>query len=738
MFLVYFLFFICTSVSSFSLDNFSIEADEVVFEQAKKILKANGHVHISKKTNKGLKTLECDKLIYDVSQKRITVEGNVIIKEPNGQTINAETANISDDFKEGLIKTLSLVTADNTHFASSDVIYNKNIKTCFKDGIYTPCNVCKLPSDKKPPFWQIRAREITHDHKAKIISYKHAILEIKGIPVFYWPYFYHPDRSVKHKSGFLLPSLSYSKDFGAGVQMPYYYTISPYHDLTIMPIGTTKQGSILTGEYRRRFFNGEAQFGGSYTHARSLKDIKVPKKRWHIATKLHYHPTEEYRIFADINRASDTTYLMRYPMIGSARSFMPKVNLTSTVLFEHFRENRYMNAQGLSFQTDKKETTPLILPTATYHSQHQPLPLGGIIDLEGNILSLHRKSPIPGRCPTQMNRLSTGLKWTKPYVNSFGHVFLFSMSHRIDLYHTHRYYHSEESASLNPRRGRERTIARYFPQINADWRYPLLKSFSNNSWIFEPRVGVVASPNQLNNRNIPNEDSRTFELDDTTLFLPNRSNGIDWIDSGYRVVYGVNNTWMFANKQNSTLFLGQSRRLDHKNVIHEFKGENQNVSDYIVKFTFSPNEFITARYRGAFHPKTFNNRFSEIGALFNFKYIILDGAYIHLDKTSNRKNENIDQLLWRISTPKLNNFALSYAQINNLNRHRPTGSLAHFASLVYENECFQMNLGLHRTFYHNRDVKPDTGVFVQFVFKNLGTITPASAPKYPGSLLHSF
>jgi LPS-assembly protein len=60
---------------------------------------------------------------------------------------------------------------------------------------------CKLNDDCPP--WSIEAEKITHDKINKDMIYKNAILKIYDVPVLYFPKFFHPDPSVKRRSGFL-------------------------------------------------------------------------------------------------------------------------------------------------------------------------------------------------------------------------------------------------------------------------------------------------------------------------------------------------------------------------------------------------------------------------------------------------------------------------------------------------------------------------------------------------------
>jgi LPS-assembly protein len=83
--------------------------------------------------------------------------------------------------------------------------------------------------------------------------------------------------------------------------------------------------------------------------------------------------------------------------------------------------------------------------------------------------------------------------------------------------------------------------SRLFPQAAVDWRYPLLSTYDRIDWILEPRGLVALAPQNLNRKRLPNEDSRVFTLDDTSIFLPNRFDGIDLVDAGQRGVLGVDN-----------------------------------------------------------------------------------------------------------------------------------------------------------------------------------------------------
>ena len=72
-------------------------------------------------------------------------------------------------------------------------------------------------------MWKLKAKKATHLKKSKIILYENVFLEAFNIPILYVPIFYHPDPSVKSKTGFLTPKISNSNTFGTSLRTTYFF-----------------------------------------------------------------------------------------------------------------------------------------------------------------------------------------------------------------------------------------------------------------------------------------------------------------------------------------------------------------------------------------------------------------------------------------------------------------------------------------------------------------------------------
>lgn len=119
---------------------------------------------------------------------------------------------------------------------------NKSDKLVLKNATYSTCN----PLD---PTWHISADSITIDEQHNKASAKGMVMWLKGVPIFYLPYFTF---TLKHhrKSGFLFPGFSHSDDSGYIIDLPFYWNMAPNYDLTITPYWMSERGFQIRTLFR--------------------------------------------------------------------------------------------------------------------------------------------------------------------------------------------------------------------------------------------------------------------------------------------------------------------------------------------------------------------------------------------------------------------------------------------------------------------------------------------------------
>jgi LPS-assembly protein len=112
----------------------------------------------------------------------------------------------------------------------------------FSDASYSTC----------PPTtneWKLKTKSLELNKVTGRGTAKHALLYVKGIPVFYTPYFNFPIDN-RRKTGFLFPRPGYSTSNGAYLYTPFYWNMAPNYDMTITPAYLSKRGLQLSDIYR--------------------------------------------------------------------------------------------------------------------------------------------------------------------------------------------------------------------------------------------------------------------------------------------------------------------------------------------------------------------------------------------------------------------------------------------------------------------------------------------------------
>ena len=202
-----------------------LEADELIYDFDNDLVSAVGEVDIYYRGY----AIEADRVEYDQKTSQVFARGNVKITQPDGNVIYAENVELADDFRDGFVEELTLVTTDETRFAAASAERFDDNVTVFNSGVYTACKPCE-EHPERAPIWQIKGKRIIHNQEEQTVYYEDASFEFFGMPIAYVPFFSHPDPTVKRQSGFLRPSFIYDKDLGFGSLM--FRIISPWPPTT--------------------------------------------------------------------------------------------------------------------------------------------------------------------------------------------------------------------------------------------------------------------------------------------------------------------------------------------------------------------------------------------------------------------------------------------------------------------------------------------------------------------------
>jgi LPS-assembly protein len=712
-----------------------ISAMHLTFDQKKKRVTAKGSVYIQQDVismgQKARRVLHADTLIYDIEKDTIIAKGNVWLHEPTKDVIFTDSLVLKDKMKRGISNNLKALMSDDSRLSACAVerIDHKHI---FKHALYSPC---KLYKNQKAPTWQLKATEVVHDREKQVMVYRHARLEFLGVPVFYTPYFVHPDPAVKRQSGFLFPTYGSTTDLGRYVAIPYYYTIDPTQDLTVTPLITSRQGAVLSAEYRKSFDKGQWTSSASATRTRKLpqkpktdtllekgsletRAVKTPSKdRWHFFMSGDYHISDSKRLSWDIKRASDTTYLRRYPIIEKGTKTTMDKTLNTSIVYEQFKEKNYFSTKAFVFQTDTPRTTPILLPLMRFVHQTPPKIGEGFFCFDARAASLVRDDHIRDEVSKGFHRFGLTSQFFLPFTSSSGHIFSADMKLHKNFYIVQSYARAKREKKSSTE------TLRVHPEGIFSWRFPLVKTFNEHHGTFEPIVSFHLSPKTHHNHHLPNEDSRIVELDDTNLFS-SRFSGIDRLEEGQRVVGGAQYRHVWLPYQSVEIFLGQSRRLDHRAVLGKHDGEDHRASDYVTRFYLQMGEYVEFHNRSALFRKTLSPRYMETQAMVGPKKLKVGCTHTYISAMATEQNQTLSQLESTFEWNVHDSWFVRGSQTRNL-KSKAGGALSNRAAIIFKNDCFTADFTVYKSSFKDRDIAPDKGFLFKLTFKNLGSLNVA-------------
>jgi len=685
-------------------------ADELQNDQELGLVVATGHVEI----NQGPRTLLADTVTYNQRTDTVTASGHVSLLEPTGEILFADFLELTNRFQDGFLQDIRALLSDRSRLAGNTGRRTGGSRLELRRGVYSPCDLCR-DDPTQPPLWQLRAETIVHDQQRHLVEYRDAMLELGGIPMLYLPYLAHADPSVKRQSGLMAPSFGNSTNLGAHITTPYYWAIGPDRDATFNPTFTTEAGQVLAGQYRQRFSNGEVQAGGSINWDSTGNAAPGTLLRGHALSRGTWDLDENWRTGYQLNRSTDQTYLRRFHF-GGTENF-----LTSRAYGERFDQRSFLGINSYGFQTLRQgtndSTQPIVAPVVDYNWLSQPDAYGGRLNVDANVLDLNR---LKG---TGSHRLSVGTGWSLPFRDPVGGVYTFSTTVRGD-----GYYATDLQVAPNDA-ARDTPAGRVFPQMSLQWRYPLVRRGTNFSQTVEPIVMAVAGPRGGNPSTIPNEDSLAFDYSDNDLFVPNRFSGLDRVDGGERVDYGLRAAIYGDNGGSSRMLIGQSYRLQNNDAFQPGSGLENKLSDIVGRISVAPSSYFDLIYRYRLDKDNLRPRRHEAGFAggpeklrLSLNYIKLPSDPIGGDPTPR------EQLSVAVTAGLTRYWTVSVATTRNLTSQLGVSTISSGVIATYRDECFAFITSLTQSGTTDRDVKPGASLLFSLVFKNLGELTaPAFA-----------
>ena len=647
--------------------------------------------------------------------------------------------------KETKIKTHKDVFGDedqDPRIYGSSSLSDQN-KTIINNALFTSCKL----NDDCPP-WSIKAEKIIHDKIKKDMIYRNAVLKIYDVPVLYFPKFFHPDPSVKRRSGFLQPQFNNSEILGSSLYIPYFKTLGHDQDLTFKPTffekltKFEKEKYILQTEFRKKGKNSsliaDLAFLRDYKSSTDSKTKNVNHLFMNYSNDLEISNYLTSKFEAQIERVTNDTYLKVFehnlfdtPVMPSSQSTM-----NSNIKLYLEKENQNLTTGIEIYENLGKKHSDRYQYTLPYY------------DFSKNITSIIANNDIGGSLnffSNGQNKLSNTNNLRTTIVNDLNYTSKDFISNLGFKNNFNLYFKNLNVVGKKDTLYTSNTQIDGMNILSIDSSYPLLKFKDRIKETLTPKVSLRINPiNNMNNysttaRNITANNvfdinrlgisndyeagrSITFGLDykfdtlddnlleDTTDEISNdeEDKKLEMLKDKYleiklaTVIRDKNESDIplssTINRKNSDLFGSIENRLnDNVNFLYEFSLDNdmKTINSNIIESEISINNFVTSF--------NFIEQRNEIGSTHllsnTTEYKINDNKSL---KFSTRRNKKINLTEY---------YDLSYE---------------------YKNDCLIAAIKFNKRFYQDKDLKPTEDLFFTITLIPLTTYEREIYKKTPG------
>ena len=710
--------------------NIYLEGEKIIYNQSTEILKTFGKTFIRIEDKYFIYSKD---LTYNRKIQKIFTDKETIIKDKKKNIFNLEDSFIFDINKE-------IVSADKTNIIDSsnneygfekakidlknNEIVGKQLKINFIDSYFgnpdndpilkgrgatsndektkiykvafSTCNT----ENKKCPGWELQSEEFVHDKKKKVFEYKNSWLKIFNKKVLYFPFFSHPDPTVKRKSGFLTPVYGSSNEFGSWVNVPYFKAISEEKDMTFNPRIYADDKFILQSEYRQAFEN--SNMVSDFSINNDGKNTNT-----HLFAKIDGNISPNTNFNFKYQDVSNDDYL-KIHNLSSSTSIIENESLLTTQLniSNSIDINTNLDTNFTVYEDLSKKDSDrfqYILPNFVYSK---------------NII-------IPDNYNGNFKFKSSGFQKnydTNKYESLLINDFLFESNNIIsksgllsnyDLLIKNFNSYTENSASYTEKEDYE-----VFGTFLLKTSFPLKKNNKNFTSFLKPIATLRYSPN--NTKNISDKDVR---LNYNNIFSLNRIGTNEIVEGGKSVALGLEYEKRNLRDQKVISFNIANSISDKKNNNLPTKSKLNNTrSDFVGNFSYSPNNIIDLNYNFSYDKNFDGSNYDSISTTFSVNNFITTFNFLSEDfKIRGSENKEVfsNTMLYKFDEEN----SLKFNTTKDLKK-----DFTEYYNLIYsyETDCLIASAEFKKKFYRDGSLVPDKSLLFTIRFIPFAELKPTA------------
>ena len=703
------------SLTDYSND-YIILTDKIIYYKSKDIIKSFNTTNIEYKNDFFIQTKN---ISFDRKTKKFFTDNFTIVKDKfknkfelssfdfnlEQKIFKSEKIKMIDAQKNSLKLTKGFVDLKSNELTGSDYYldFNKNTfgnpendprmygryitsnksETKMKKSSFTTCK----KNDGKCPAWSLSADEVIHKKEKRRIEYKNAWLEIYDVPVAYFPYFFHPDPTIKRQSGFLFPQFLNSSNLGFSTQIPYYKVIDEDKDMTISPRVYTNDNLFVQTEYRQVFKNSNLVSDFSYN--------KKNNSNYHFFSTL-IGDFEDSFYEMKLETVSNNNYLKKYqiqsPLINNYST------LNSSILYEK-NTNDYSFSSSINIINDltKEENDKYEYVIPNYKFSKETLLNNSLFETfsfnsSGNFRKYNTNIDeadivndfiFTSNNQNKLTNLETELNFLLRNVNTYGDL--------SSVYKENEDYKVLGSTLIN-------------------LKYPLIKETKYGKKFLTPLASFRYSPN--NTLNLRNE-KKLINFQD--LFALDRIDN-KTVESDESVTLGLEfKNYNKSDKEKSKIGLAMNFRRNKDDDIPISSSLGQKTSDLIGYSGINITENLSIDYNFSIDQNLSETNYSLVSTSYTsdkFKT-----SFEYMEKSNFIGDESYLKNSTELQLNKSNSIA--FETTKNVDKN-----LTDYYNIIYQykNDCLRASIVYNKQFYQNESINSDKNIFFKISFIPFGEI----------------
>ncbi|WP_395688899.1 LPS-assembly protein LptD [Aestuariivirga sp.] len=609
-------------------------ADRLTYDAKTKVAVATGTVRITY----GPYVLTASKVVYEMATDTFKANGSIVLREPNGNVFEADSAELKNSFREGFGNYVKALLTNNVTITAQYAQRTSDGITTYERASYTACKTCV--SEDGTPVWQIAAREAKHNEKTETIYYRDATLKFGKLPVLWTPYFAYPDPSVTRRTGFLIPSIK-SGDFGFGAAVPFFWAMRPNMDMTVTPLLTTERGGAGDIEFRHRLESGIYSVHGYGNYDPNVSEFRsdVDSQRGAVRTKGDFRINEDWTWGWDGTAVSDNYFLADY-------GYDSRNLLANYVQATGLSDRNYTKAQIIGWQSlvegEEQGDMPVATPFVVGDYVLDRPVMGGELSFGFNAYALQRNEAIDEsyqgvNVGTQQTHVMGYADWKRQMIAPAGMLVTPFAQVRADAFYAENVPGAAESKDSE---------FHLTPTGGIDVRMPFVASHGGLQSVLTPVAQLVGTPSEPDLDGTGNEDAITLNFDTTNLFLSDRFTGYDRWEGGLRANTGLIYTLMGENGGFLRASFGESFHIAGENSFLAGSGLDGTASDLVAGVALQVLPRITLGYQARMEEDLSSINVQEGTVGLNFGQFSGSVSYADIGPAANYGRPGSEEQVW--------------------------------------------------------------------------------------------